>query len=102
MRFKSGKEMLDVLSQHDLYNKEKEMYVFSYNGNGSIAYYNLDNAEMNKLRAKTLENETYVGSMLGPGGHIADDPSCEYFNEGDYSNLDWCNDNYNGEWKKVS
>ena len=102
MRFNSGQEMLDVITdQCDLYSKEKEIYVFSYNASGSIAYYNIDNKRMNKLRIEAEENGEYVSGLLGPGGRIVDDPSYGDYEEGDYSNLDWCNDNYDGEWEEV-
>ena len=50
---------------------------------------------------QATENETYVGGLLGSGGRIVDDPSYGGFEDGDYSNLDWCNDNYDGEWIEV-
>ena len=102
MKFNSGEEMLDVITnQCDLYSKEKEIYVFSYNIYNSIAYYNIGNKEMNELRIKAEMNNQCVSGLLGVGGRIVDDPSYGGFNEGDYSNLDWCNDNYDGEWEEV-
>ena len=102
MRFKSGKRMLKVLqSDRDLYNKEKEIYVFRYNSAGSIAYYYIDNDEAEELRQRSIEEGVYWGAFLGPGGRIADDPSYENFEDGDYSNIDWCRDNYKGEWEVV-
>lgn len=102
MKFESGKDMLDVVTnQCDLYSKEKEIFVFSYNENGSIAYYNIDNKSMNELRIKAEESRESVSALLGVGGCIVDDPSYEGFEDGDYSNLDWCNDNYDGEWEEV-
>ena len=102
MTFSSGREMLDGLTDlYDLYSRDKEIYVFGYNDSGSIAYYYIDNDEMDKLLAEANKYETCVSGLLGPGGHIVDDPSYEYFREGDYSNLDWCNANYDGEWEEV-
>jgi len=102
MKFNSGEEMLDVITnQCDLYSKEKEIYVFSYNIYNSIAYYNIRNKEMNELRIKAEMNNECVSGLLGVGGYIVDDPSYGGFRKGDYSNLDWCNDNYNGEWEEV-
>lgn len=102
MRFNSGKEMLDAITnQCDLYNKNKEIYVFSYNANNSIAYYNIDNKRMNKLRMDAEEKGECLSGLLDAGGYIIDDPSYTDFKEGDYSNLDWCNDNYDGEWVEV-
>lgn len=101
MQFNSGREMLNTIIDTDLYNKEKEIYVFEYNYKHSIAYYNIDNKEFWELKKKADECGEYVGALLGPGGWICDDPSCEDFKEDDCSNLDWCNDNYSGEWEKV-
>lgn len=102
MQFNSGKEMLDYLINcGDLYSKDKEIYVFDYNLNHSIAYYYIDNEKMKELWEEAKENSMYVGGLLGIGGYIVDDPSYEGFEEGDYSNLDWCNDNYIGEWDKI-
>ena len=102
MKFNSGEEMLDVITnQCDLYSKEKEIYVFSYNTDNSICYYYIDNKRMGDLMIQATENETYVGGLLGSGGRIVDDPSYDGFEDGDYSNLDWCNDNYDGEWIEV-
>ena len=102
MKFNSGQEMLAVITdQCDLYSKEKEIYVFGYNANGSIAYYDIGNKTMNKLRMEADENGESVSALLGPGGYIYDDPSYGGYEEGDYSNLDWCNDNYDGEWEEV-
>lgn len=99
MRFKSGKEMLDViLSGTDLYSPEKETYVFLYNDAGSIAHYSIDKEKADELADKAKKYDDYWAGFLGVGGSIADDPSYEDFEEGDYSNLDWCNDMYDGEW----
>lgn len=99
MTFNSGAEMLDKIADCDLYSKDKEIYVFDYNMDHSIAYYNIGNEVFRKLKAKADEIGEYVGALLGVGGWIVDDPSYEDFKEGDYSNLDWCNDNYDGEWE---
>lgn len=93
--------MLNTIADNDLYNKDKEIYVFDYNMDHSIAYYNIDNETFRKLKAKADEIGEYVGALLGVGGWIVDDPSYEDFKEGDYSNLDWCNDNFDGEWEAV-
>ena len=101
MTFNSGQEMLDMLRSCDLYSSSKEIYVFDYNLDHSIAYYYLSNDEMNRLEIKAKELNEYVGALLGPGGWIVDDPSHLTYEEGDYSNLDWCNDNFDGEWREV-
>lgn len=104
MRFKNGKDMLECLHDSwEFYNPKKEIYVFEYNSAGSICYYNIDNEEANRLRILKEEsnNEEYWGAFLGVGGWIVDDPSYEDYQEGDYSNLDWCNDNFDGDWEIV-
>ena len=98
MIFNNGKEMLDEIREWDLYSKEKEIYVFEYNECGSICYYYINNEEFLKLKKEAEENNGCISGLLGPGGWICDDPSHELYLEGDYSNLDWCNDNYKGEW----
>jgi len=99
MKFNSGAEMLKViLDGTDLYNPEKETYVFVYNDAGSIAYYSIDEITADRLADEAEEYGDYWSGFLGIGGYIADDPSYDFFKEGDYSNLDWCNDNYSGEW----
>lgn len=98
MRFSSGKEMLEKIQHNgDFYSKEKEIYVFCYNSAGSIAYYDISNEEAEAFK----EIGDYWSGYLGFGGSICDDPSHELYEEGDYSNLDWCNDNYEGEWEAV-
>ena len=102
MRFTSGEEMLDVItSGSDLYSKGKGIYVFCYNINGSIAHYNISDAKMKKLIKEAGETGECISGLLGPGGSIADDPSYGFFQDGDYSNLDWCNDHYEGDWVAV-
>ena len=102
MTFNNGKEMLNVISQDlDLYNKDTEQYVFKYTECGSICVYSIDNDHAEKLKKQKEEDGEYWGAHLGIGGHIYDDPSHEDYREGDYSNLDWCNDNYDGEWEEV-
>ncbi len=102
MTFNNGKEMLDYINRgFDLYNPEKELYVFDYNTAGSICYYHVDNDTANKLRKEAKENDLYWEDFLSIVGQIADDPSYECYEDGDYSNLDWCNDNYDGEWEVV-
>lgn len=103
MTFNSGQEMLDMLiNSCDLYSEETSTYVFVYNDCGSIAYYGLDKDDMDRLKAEAKEVGECVSGLLGVGGHIIDDPSYDEYKEGDYSNLDWCNDNYKGEWEKIT
>lgn len=103
MTFVNGKAMLEnILNGADLYNREKEIYVFRYNDAGSIAYYYIDNEEAEELaKLKEESEEEYWGAFLGVGGWIIDDPECESYEEGEETNLDWCNDNYEGNWEVV-
>lgn len=99
MTFNNGEEMLRYIQRgYDLYNTEKEIYVFEYNAYGSICYYHIDNETAEELK----KEDDYWGAYLGVGGYIIDDPSYEFFEDGDESNLDWCNDNYTGEWEDVT
>lgn len=104
MKFNSGEEMLSAIIDDymDLYNKETEEYVFLYNDCGSICVYSIDNDHAEELKEQQKEDGEYWGAHLGVGGCIYDDPSYEDFEDGDYSNLDWCNDSYKGEWEDVS
>lgn len=103
MVFKDGKEMLaEIQADTDLYNPVTEQYVFCYNAAGSIAVYNISNKEASKLREMAKQAGEYWGAFLGPGGYIYDDLGYEDYEEGDISNLDWCNNNYEGEWEDVS
>ena len=103
MTFSNGKEMLDVIIHDclDLYNSETEQYVFVYSDCGSICEYSISNEHAEQLRKLKEEDGEYWGAHLGIGGYIYDDPSHEDYEEGDYSNLDWCNENYQGEWEVV-
>lgn len=101
LQFSSGQEMLDlIIAGHDLYSAEKQLYVFCYNDVGSVAYYQLDLDEARELAQKpaVLKGE-YWGAYLGIGGRICDDPSYELFTDGDFSNLDFCEEHYQGtDW----
>lgn len=95
MIFNSAQEMLDCIQKGtDLYNPKTETYVFVYSEAGSIAYYSIDNEEAKELQRKAEENDEYWGAFLGPGGWIVDDPSSDFYNEGDETNLDWCEERY--------
>lgn len=103
MKFKNGKEMLEeIQSGTDLYNPRTEQYAFLYNESGSIAVYTISNEHAAKLEKLAKEQGEYWGAFLGSGGSIYDDPSYEDYEEENYSNLDWCNDNYEGDWEDVS
>ena len=56
----------------------------------------------NETAEELKKEDDYWGIYLGVGGYIIDDASYEFFEDGDESNLDWCNDNYTGEWEDVT
>lgn len=99
--FKSGEAfLLDIQKGNDYYNVDTGEYVFVYNDSGSICTYYLTLDEAIDLEKKSREhNGEYWGAFLGIGGEIIDDPSYEHFEEGDYTNLDYCNETYKeGRW----
>ena len=91
MKFNNGKEMLDGIKNHDLYNPETGEYVFLYNDVCSIAVYKLDDNEVTTLRRETKDTGESWSGYLGIGGYIYDDPS----------NIEWCNENYKGNWECI-
>ena len=103
--FSSGKEMLDAIQAGaDLYSPTEGLYVFLYNGSGSICtYHGIDLEEAKELERKARQNEEYWGAFLGSqGSGIYDDPSYEYFSPDQMSNLDWCESNYDKVWVNTS
>jgi len=103
MTFLNGNEMFNAIVNNclDLYNNETKQYVFVYSDCGSICEYLISSEDADQLRKLKEEDGEYWGAHLGNGGYIYDDPSHELYKEGGYSNLDWCNDNYKGEWEIV-
>lgn len=100
MTFRDGHEMLTKIQEgRDFYNPKAEEYVFCYNESGSICVYHVDNKSAAILKEVA---EEYWGACLGAGGTIYDDPLCDCYTKGDYTNLDWCNDYYQGEWEDVT
>lgn len=94
----SPEEMLSRLQTEDFYNMVTEEYVFGYNDSGSIAVYNIDYDEAQKLQNKVeTSDEGYWGAFLGVGGTIWDDESCEDKPAEGYSNLDYCKNTFNKE-----
>ncbi len=92
-------EMLKrIQSGTDLYNPEKKLYVFCYNEEGSICVYHIDNDRAAELAKEAKEAGEYWGALLGPGGAIYDDPESTYYRAEQGSNIDWCRDEYGGEW----
>lgn len=99
MTFNSGQEMLETIKNDiDLYNRETEQYVFNHNINGNIAVYHISNEDADKL----AKEDEYWGAYLGVGGYVYEDITDDGYKQGGCTNLDWCNDNYKGEWEDVS
>lgn len=99
LEFKSGAEMLNFLaSDHDLYNLETGQYIFKYNEDNAIAVYYLTGLEAKRTAEEA--GDEYWGSILGTGGSVYNDPSCDDFDP-DWliSNLDYCNQYHDeGTW----
>lgn len=72
MKFKTSEDMLNAIAYTDLYSPSAEKYVFSYNGLGSIAVYDISKAEAEELRQKKIEDECDWSAYLGFGGEIFD------------------------------
>lgn len=103
--FNDGDEMLVAINNiDDFYNPDTETYVFAYNDCGSIAVYTgISPEEATKLAKEAEEADDYWGAFLGAGGSIYDDPSYPGFNEGQVSNLDFCEQHFNeGKWFAAS
>ena len=96
MTFNNGKEMLDYIqSGKDLYSPSEQLYIFLYNGYGSIAYYYISNEEAEELR----QTDEYWGASLGPGGKVVD--TKDYYKDYYSDNLDMYNECLNNpdiEW----
>lgn len=89
MTFSSGQDMYDILDSGDIYNPEKELYVFLYNDAGAVCAYNVSKYEAKELELKSKESGEYWSAFLGVGGSIYDEP------------MEFCDANYNGNWYKV-
>ena len=97
--FQSGKDMLKVIqSGVDLYCKELGIYVFCYNDAGSICWYYIDAIEAKTLQRKAVERDEYWAAFLGFGGHIVDDPDCEFYRANRQTNIEWCKEMYKHHW----
>ncbi len=71
--FEDTAEMYDYISEgNDIYSPTAEMYIFSYNDGGSIAYYTIDEKRAKELAQFSEENNEYWAAALGPSGHIID------------------------------
>lgn len=89
MEFKNGAEMYSAIESCDLYNEDKELYVFLYNDAGAVCVYDITKEMAAGLRQKSNEANEYWGAFLGVGGRIYDNP------------MDFCDDHYGGIWKWV-
>lgn len=89
MTFSSGQDMYNALDFGDIYNPEKELYVFLYNDAGAVCAYNVSEYEAKELELKSKESGEYWSAFLGVGGSIYDEP------------MEFCDANYNGNWCKV-
>ncbi len=90
--------MLKVVRNTDLYDPVNGIYLFCYNDVGSICEYDVDREEALELAALADSASEYWGSLLGPGGHIYDDPSYEYYEDCQVSNHDYCDEYYKADW----
>lgn len=92
MKFATAEQMLEFINDgNDLYSRQAEVYIFSYNDAGSVCTYNIDQDEAKGLAKQVKESEeNYWGAFLGVGGQIWDDPSHECFKAGQTSNLECC------------
>lgn len=91
LRFNTAEEMLAFInSNHDLYSRKAETYVFSYNECGSICTYEIDQDEATYLSEQCVCQNEYWSTWLGPGGRIWDDPSHELYHIDQATNLDCC------------
>ena len=99
MKFKNGKEMLDFIQAgNDIYNREKELYIFVYNENGALCYYYISNKQADALKDISEELGDSWSALLGAGGKIVEGKKKdEWFND-----TTWCNRIYNGEWEVVN
>ena len=98
-KFVDGLEMLTAIEHGtDLYNPEKEIYVFLYNDKGSIAYYFLTPQEAYGIAIQAEATGDYWGGCLTGGGTIIDSPDCEHYTEDSETPLDWCDLMYVGTW----
>lgn len=101
--FESGQQMLDTIQANiDLYCEELGIYVFCYNDAGSICWYYIDATEAKALQHKAVEDNEYWAAFLGPGGHIIDDPSYEFYYSDMQTNLEWCERMYKHTWIPTS
>ena len=91
MKFETPEQMLEFInSNHDLYSRKAETYVFNYNEAGSVCTYSIDENEAKQLAKKSKANGEYWAAFLGIGGQIYDDPSHDCYHEGQVTNLDCC------------
>lgn len=91
MKFETAEQMLDYInSNHDLYSRKAETYIFNYNEAGSVCIYSIDENEASQLAKKANDTKEYWAAFLGMGGRIYDDRSHDCYCEGQATNLDCC------------
>ncbi len=96
MTFKNGNEMLKTLKTGvNLYNPEREMYVYATDDIGSICFRRILRGEADFL---TKKYGSRWGASLGTGGKRYEDKKSETYEASKTSNIDFCNKNYKGEW----
>ena len=97
--FDNAEEMLNFINDnHDLYCEETNIYVANYNEIGSIVTYFLTEDYVRECEKYREATGDYWLGCLGPGGNIYDDPSYSDFEDGQMSNLDFCEQNYKKLW----
>lgn len=63
MTFSSGQDMYDALDFGDIYNSEKELYIFLYNDAGAVCVYNVSKYEAKELELMSKKSGEYWGSV---------------------------------------
>lgn len=104
VKFSSPQEMLECIQiGYDLYNLETGDYIWCYNDCGSIAVDNFSIEEAEKLEQEAVRTYTYWAGLIGGGSTIYDDPSSEHWEDGQETNLNYCEEVYNkGTWIDVT
>lgn len=69
--FRTWREMYDYLTVgNDLYNPATETYVFSYNNNGALCTYSINEQKAKELSEESAEYKDYWAGFLGIGGQV--------------------------------
>lgn len=97
--FDNAKEMLNFINDgHDLYREENGEFVTNFNYYNSIVVYNLDESQVRECEKYREETGGYWVECLGTDNTIYDDLSYPYFEKGQITNLDFCEQNYKNLW----